>query len=160
MTPRYFIDANIIMDALLHRENEPAEAMRLIDLGYHRRVQLLVTPMSLGFLLAMLQVKKSSKKPGPKLNMVRSMMHDLLLNIEVIPAGKADFMWALNSNFYDIEDGAQYSAAMAHGRLDAIVTRDPDYKDRTALPLFTASEALADYAARMATPVRKRSKRK
>jgi hypothetical protein len=37
MIPRYFIDANIILDALLHRGSEAVEAGALIDLGYPGR---------------------------------------------------------------------------------------------------------------------------
>lgn len=32
MTPTYFVDANIILDALLHRGDEAIDAGRLIDL--------------------------------------------------------------------------------------------------------------------------------
>ena len=44
--PRYFVDANIIMDALLVRKDHPIEAMALLDMGYRRRVHLMVTPLS------------------------------------------------------------------------------------------------------------------
>ncbi len=142
--PRYFVDANIILDALMMREHEPMQAAELIDMGYRRTIQLMVTPMTLGFVMAMLQKKRSSKKPGPQLNMIRSMMHDLLLNIDVIPTTKADFLWSLKSNFHDLEDGAQYASAMGSGRFDGIVTRDGDYKDRTVPPVMTAAQALLD----------------
>jgi|GEM_PF-913638 predicted nucleic acid-binding protein len=147
--PRYFVDANIIMDALLVRKDHPIEAMALLDMGYRRRVHLMVTPMVLGFVLAALQKNKSAKKPGPKLNMVRAMMHDLLANVEVIPAGKSDFIQSLNSSFYDIEDGSQYFAASRTGRLDGIVTRDPDYVGNVSVPLLTAPDALKDANARL-----------
>lgn len=146
MTPRYLIDANIILDALLQRDDEPMEAARLLDLGYRKKARLLVTPMALGFVLAMLQKKRSAKKPGPKLSMVRAMMHDLLLNVEVIPATRSNFIWSLNSDFHDFEDGATYAAGMGHCKLDGIVTRDEDFKGRTTPPLFKASEALSDWA--------------
>jgi len=148
MTPTYFVDANIILDALLHRGDEAIDAGRLIDLGYTREVRLLVTPMSLGVVLYVLQKKRSARKAGPNLNKVRSMFHDLLACVEVVPVTKGNFSQSLNSNFLDLEDGVQYEAAMASGRLTALVSRDEDYKGRTAVPLYTASQALVQLSAR------------
>lgn len=142
MTPRYFIDANIILDALLHRGTEAMEAATLIDMGYKRRVELLVTPMSLGTVLYVLQKKRNARKPGDKLNAITASFHALLACVEVIPVSKGNFSQSLNSAFWDLEDGAQYAAAMSAGRLSAIVSRDTDYKGRTAVPLYNTRQAL------------------
>lgn len=155
MTPRYFLDANIIIDALLHRGSEAVEAGALIDLGYHRKVTLLVTPMSLGVVLYVLQIKRYARRPGPKMNKVKAMLHDLLLCVDVIPVTRGNFSQSLSSTFHDLEDGAQYAAAIASGRITAIVTGDADYKGNVTPKLYTASEALRDALAHIAKPQRR-----
>lgn len=141
MTPKLLIDTNIILDALLGRE-EAQEAIQLLALGAQRQVDLLVTPMSLGVVLWTLQKKRSARTAGPRLNMVKAMFHDLLACVDVIHTSKSNFIQSLNSDFLDLEDGAQYAAAISSGRLTAVVSRDQDYKGRTSVPLYTAARAL------------------
>jgi hypothetical protein len=94
--------------------------------------------MSLGVVLYVLQKKRTARKPGPKLNKVKAMLHDLLLCVEVIPVTRGNFAQSLNSHFLDLEDGVQYTAAVASGRITAIVSGDEDYKGNVAPKLFTA----------------------
>ena len=75
---------------------------------------------------------------------------------------KADFAWSANSTFYDLEDGAQYSAAMGSGRLDALITNNVDDFRGVSPSLLNAAEALNAYKAHTggARYVGKRHRRK
>lgn len=162
MTPRYWVDTNIVLDHLLNRPPHPQEARDLIELGYQRKAEILVTPATVATVLYTLQKKKSSKKPGPALNKVRHALLMLLQVVEVIPMSKADFAWSANSAFFDLEDGAQYSAAMGSGRLDGLVTNNAADFHNVSPPLMNAAQALNAFKAHTgrARYVGKRHRRK
>ncbi|MGV9012897.1 MAG: type II toxin-antitoxin system VapC family toxin [Flavobacteriales bacterium] len=139
---RLFIDANILLDVVLAREHEPEAAMELLALGERRKVKLVTTALSIGVVLSTLQRAESAKKPGPRLDAARQTVLDLLACVEVVPLLSTHFQQSVGSAFGDIEDGAQYFAAISAGKLDALVTRDPDFKGHVAYPILTASKAL------------------
>lgn len=140
---RLFIDANILLDAILVRENEPDAALELLALGEQRKVHLVTTAISIGIVLYNLQRSDNTKKPGPRLDAARQTIIDLLACVEVVPLTGPHFLQSAGSNFGDIEDGAQYFAATGTGRLDGVVTRDADFKGQVAPPILTAPKALA-----------------
>lgn len=162
MTPRYWVDTNVILDHLLSRPPLHQESRDLIELGFHKKAEILVTAATLATVVYVLQKKKSSRKPGPSLNKVRHALLLLLQVVEVIPMEKSDFSWSANSSFLDVEDGAQYSAAMGSGRLDALVTNNKkDFLDNVSPPLLDAAEALAAFKTGSGRPryVAKRQRR-
>ena len=140
---RLFIDANILLDALLAREHEPEAALELLALGEQRKVKLVTTALSIGIVLYALQRQEGAKKTDPRLDAARQTLIDLLACVEVVPLLSTHFLQSVGSTFGDIEDGAQYFAATAEGKLDAVITRDPDFKGRVSPPILTASKALA-----------------
>ncbi|MDX9751054.1 MAG: PIN domain-containing protein [Flavobacteriales bacterium] len=162
MTPRYWVDTNVILDHLLGRPPLYQASRDLIEPGYHRKAEILVTPASVATVLYVLQRKKSARKPGPDLNKVRHALLQLLQVVEVIPMERSDFSWSANSHFLDLEDGAQYSAAMGSGRLDALVTNNKADFPNVTPPLWDAAEALAAFKAHAGRPryVAKRQRRK
>lgn len=147
MIPRYWIDTNIILDHLLARPPLHQEARDFIDLGFHRKAEILVTPATLATVLYVLQKKKSARKPGPQLNRVRYAILQILQVVEVVPMERSDFAWSANSGFLDLEDGAQYSAAMGSGRLDGLVTNNKADFPNVSPPLLDAAEALHAFKA-------------
>lgn len=164
MTPRYWVDTNVILDHLLARPPLHQESRDLIELGFHRKAEILITPATVATVIYVIQKKKkSSRRPGPNLNKVRHALLQLLQIVEVIPMEKSDFSWSANSNFLDIEDGAQYSAAMGSGRLDALVTNNKkDFLNNVSPPLLDAAEALTAFKENPSRPryVAKRQRRK
>ena len=140
---RLFVDANILLDALLERAHDPEEAMRLLALGAQRKVILVTTAMSLGQVFYLLQKKRSSRRPGPLLNAVRATMVDLMACVEIVPVLKSHIMQSLNGPFVDLEDGSQFAAVSASGKLDGVVTRDvKDFRGRVTVPVLSAAQAL------------------
>lgn len=162
MIPRFWVDTNIVLDHFLNRPPYPQEARDLIELGYRRTAEILVTPATVATVLYILQRKKSAQRPGPSLNKVRHALAVLLQVVEVIPMTKADFAWSGNSAFVDLEDGAQYSAAMGSGRLDGLVTNNAKHYVSVSPIVMNAAEAMEAFKAHTggAKYVGKRHRRK
>lgn len=139
---RLFIDANIMLDALLKRTaHEPAAAGALLEAGAQRRVRLLTTSVSIGVVLYHLQRGDNAKK-GPKLKRAQDILMALLACVDVVPVDAEHFRMSVASTFGDIEDGAQYFAVAAAGVVDGVVSRDPDYDNNIAGDRLSAAEAL------------------
>ena len=64
MIPRYWVDTNIVLDHLLNRSPYPQEARDVLELGYQRKAEILVTPATVATVLFVLQKKKSAKSRG------------------------------------------------------------------------------------------------
>ncbi len=139
---RLFIDANILLDALLQRPHDAAAATALLELGEKRRVKLLTTPLSIGIVLYHLQRTESDKR-GKRLQVARHLIADLLACLEVVPMTAEHFLQSTASSFTDIEDGAQYFAVAATGPVAGVVSRDPDFDGHVAAKRLSASAAVA-----------------
>jgi len=139
---RYYIDANIILDALFRREeHDPTSAGGLLEAGAQRRVRLYTTSISIGIVLYHLQRSDSDKK-GPRLKHAKDLLLALLACVEVVPLDAEHFRMSAASTFGDIEDGAQYFAVAGTGALDGVVSRDPDYDGHIGTKRLNAEQAL------------------
>lgn len=138
---RLFIDANIILDALLQRRHDPQEAITLLAMGEKRNVRLLTTSISIGMLIYHLQRSDADKK-GERLRNAQRIVTDLLACVDVVSVDAHHILQSVASTFGDIEDGAQYFAVVATGPIDGVVSRDKDYDGNIAGERYTASEAL------------------
>lgn len=139
---RLFIDANILLDALLGREDhEGPEAAELLELGEQRAVILLTTSLSIGVVLYQYQ-RSDPDKRGPRLKRAQLMLDALLACVELAPVQTEHFQQSIASGFGDLEDGAQYFAVAAAGPLDAIVSRDPDFDGHIGVKRLSAKQAL------------------
>ncbi len=153
--PRYFIDTNVLLDGVFYRPPLGGEAADLLEHGAYRRVRLVTTAMSLAVLLGKLQKKKSSQKPGPLLNKVRSIMTATIdCFTDIAPVSKGNFLSSINSGFHDVEDGTLYHAAIASGPIMGVVTNNKDDFDGRVgnIPIYTAKEALDKVNAYWRTP--------
>lgn len=160
-TPRYFLDTNVLLDGVFARPPHNMEAANLLAHGAYRRVRLVTTSMSLAVLLGKLQKKRSSRKSGPRLNDVRSIMLGVLGCFdEVVPVDKGHFISSVNSGFEDLEDGTLYFAAISSGPITAIVTENAkDFEGRVGnIPLFTSPQALKEINSYLEVPKKRRKK--
>jgi len=139
---RLFIDANVILDALLERlDHDPVAARELLKAGDQRRVRLLTTPLTIGVVLYHYQRSDADKK-GQRLIQAKNMLQALLACVEVVPLEEQHFRQSVSSTFGDIEDGVQYFAVASTGPLHGVVSRDPDYDGHIAPKRLTATQAL------------------
>lgn len=139
---RMFVDANILLDALLNRmPHDPTGAQALLEAGQLRKVALLTTPLAIGVVLYHYQ-KKDAWKKGVGLARARGVLADLLACLTVVPMDERHFALSAASSFGDLEDGAQYFAVAATGPLDAVVSRDPDYDGHIGTKRISAAQAM------------------
>jgi predicted nucleic acid-binding protein len=131
---RLFLDTNIVIDLLDRREPFCNDAARLFTMAYHRRVQLIVSPMTYttaSFLL---------RKHGPE--GVRSLLSNLRQLSRVAISNERTVDDSLASGFKDFEDAMQYYTALK-AKADVIITRNEKDFAASKLPVMTASEFLA-----------------
>lgn len=138
---RFFLDSNILLDAILERPHDPEEALLLLALGEQRQVHLLTTSLGIAVVLYHLQRNDAAKK-GLLRQQVRRTLEDLLACVEVVPVDADHFLQSAASSFGDLEDGAQYFAVAAAGPLEAIVSRDPDFDGHIGVKRLSAKQAL------------------
>ncbi|MCC6399501.1 MAG: PIN domain-containing protein [Flavobacteriales bacterium] len=138
---RYFVDANVLLDALLERPDHSEDSIALLAMGAREEVRLLTTPISIGVLLYHLQRSDADKK-GLRLQQAQRILADLLACVEVVPVETEHFQKSIASGFGDLEDGAQYWAAVSAGPLDAVVSRDPDYDGHIGVKRISAKQAV------------------
>jgi len=138
---RYFVDANVLLDALLQRLDHSEESIALLAAGARGEVRLLTTPISIGVVLYHLQRSDADKK-GLRLQKAQRILSDLLACVELAPVDAEHFQKSIASGFGDLEDGAQYWAVVGAGTLDAVVSRDPDYDGHIGVKRLSAKQAL------------------
>ncbi len=138
---RYFVDANVLLDALLQRPDHSEESIALLAMGARGEVRLLTTPISIGVVLYHLQRSDADKK-GLRLQKAQRILADLLACVELVPVEAEHFQQSIVSSFGDLEDGAQYFAVSSAGTLDAIVSRDPDYDGHIGVKRLSAKQAV------------------
>ena len=138
---RFFVDANVLLDAVLGRPGHVTDALALLAMGATGKVVLLTTSNSIGVVLYQLQRSDAAKR-GPRLQLAQRILTDLLDCVEVVPMLSDHFLQSASSGFGDIEDGAQYFAVTAHSGIDAVVSRDPDYDGHIGVKRLSAAAAM------------------
>lgn len=140
---RYFLDTNILLDALVTKEKRPEanEAMMLLREAELGKVELLLSSMSLGAVLYVLQTG-SAKRKGKDLDLLKTVMRSVLNIVQLVHVRRKHIEQCFNSRFIDLEDGCQYFAASDGRILTAIVSRDKDIKGHVDIPVISAGEAL------------------
>jgi predicted nucleic acid-binding protein len=138
---RYFVDANVLLDALLERPDHSEGAIALLAMGARGEVRLLTTPISIAVVLYHLQRSYTDKK-GLRLQQAQRILSDLLACVELASVETEHFQKSIASGFGDLEDGAQYWAVVGAGTLDAVVSREPDYDGHIGVKRISAKQAV------------------
>jgi predicted nucleic acid-binding protein len=137
MAFRIFLDANILLDFTLKRDDY-AVSRKLIEWAVKGRVQAFITPSIVhitGYWL--------TKAYGPA--KAKELLLTLLADIQIIDIGQETTINALHSKMNDIEDSLQYYSAMHH-KLDYFITRDKGLKKSAiaVLPVCSPEEFLEE----------------
>jgi len=136
---RVLLDTNILLDALLVTRPENPDARALIDEIMRGEVTGVITPAAFATVIHYLQRNSA----GLSRDRVIGFLHEMLDTMVWASMLPAHFRSAFASSFDDLEDGAQFFAALSTGKLDAIVTRDPkDFKDHVHVPVLTPAQCL------------------
>lgn len=126
MASRLFLDANVILEYLLARENK--ESVRNIFLQVENGIIKAFTSTSIvqtcGYILLKVHGKVTARK----------ILLGILKDISIIDCRHDTAIVALNSNIADLEDAIQYYSALQHN-MDYYITFDKELIKHSALNL-------------------------
>ncbi len=132
---RLFIDTNIVIDLLSHREPFYEEAANLFSLADKKIIELSISSLTVANTSYTLLRQTNSTS-------AKEILRKLRLIIKILPLDDKIIGIALNDNsFDDFEDGLQYFTAVENNQ-DLIITRNlKDFKN-SDLPVMTARQFL------------------
>ena len=135
---KLFIDTNIIIDMLSHREPFYDESADLFSLADRNLIELSVSSLTVAntsyILLRQIETKKA-----------KEILRKLRLIVNILPLDDKIIGVALNDDsFKDFEDGLQYFTAIGNNQ-DFIITRNlKDFK-ASKLPVMTARQFIETF---------------
>lgn len=135
MAPKVMLDANIILDFTLKREQYES-ARQVFTLTVKGSVKSFITPSIVhicGYWLTKAYGHEKAKK----------LMLTMLADVATIDINHETTIAALHSSIRDIEDALQYYTALYH-KIDYFISRDKQlHKDSLAiLPVYTPEQFL------------------
>ena len=135
---RVFIDTNILFDLLFAREPYNDYSEQLFELGRQKKVQLILSCLSIANAQYSLKKVVSTAK-------IRSWLADICSLCELSAVNDKVVMNALAAfKFEDIEDAMQYMCAV-ESCADVIVTRNEKDFKLSQLPVMNAHQLLSTY---------------
>ena len=139
MAYNIFIDADIILDVLLKREEFYRDSYAVFIFCEENGVNLYTSSSII------LNVQYIGTRLSPDKKYIASTIYYLLENfIDIINPAKQTILKAYNSDYKDYEDAVQYFTAKDSGLIDYFVTRTvKDHKkENNGVPVFTPAQFL------------------
>jgi len=138
MASKVFIDANILLDFLLKR-NDYADVQKVIRLIVEKKISAFITPAIVHIVAYWI-----TKAYGTAV--AKELLLNLLADITVIDSNYQITLIALHSKIDDIEDALQYYTAIQH-KLDSFLSRDKELLQSSipSLPVYNMEEFLKMY---------------
>lgn len=136
MATKVFLDANILLDFLLKRENY-SSSKKLMKYIVDGNVKGFVTPSIIHIIAYWLGKAYGQSK-------AKNLLQTLINEIKIIDTTHQVVELALHSKINDIEDALQYYTAIDH-KLDYFISRDKQLKKRSLdiLPVLELEEILS-----------------
>lgn len=135
MTPRVFIDTDVILDVLLKREPHWTNSKRVLDLcetGKMAGVTSALILANVNYIMTRTGTQQTARQTIAALREI----------LTVLPLTNRELGQALPSSFEDLEDGIQYFIAINHG-VTMFVTRNIRDFRSAAIPVRTPGEVVA-----------------
>ena len=131
--PRLFVDSDVILDLVLHREDHFEFAQNLFVQYQQGKCALFTSSIVLANMHFIIRKLHDIKFANSSVLFVNK-------HFKIIDANNDDIENAIQSKFSDFEDGVQYFSALRSKKVDALVTRNvKDYK-HALLPVFTPKQ--------------------
>lgn len=140
MSPRIFLDTNVILDLLGEREPFYLATAKLASLADNNLITLVASPISFTTVSYILSKFETSKVVREKLRKFKILCEICSLDEHIIEKG-------LNSSFKDFEDSLQYFSAVS-ANCDIIITRNAKDFKSSLLPVMNVEEYLKSYKLR------------
>ena len=133
---RVFLDANVLLDSILERENPQffEDAATILDMGRDGTLKLYMSILSVPTIAYVIKNVNSTGK--------RAIIQILTSIVEVLPALPEHVPEMLESPLQDIEDALQLLSARSGG-CELIVTRDVEGFRLSEIPVITPADLLS-----------------
>ncbi|MFK7972580.1 MAG: type II toxin-antitoxin system VapC family toxin [Bacteroidia bacterium] len=123
MTPKLFIDSDVVIDFFTDREPHVNPASELFELNEKGEIKLHLSAVSINNIYYIVRRYLGHKK-------TLEVVEELTDMTEVMGTTKKEIIQALKNNFSDYEDSIQYSTALNIEDIEAIITRNvKDYRN-------------------------------
>lgn len=123
MTPKLFIDSDVVIDFFTDREPHVNPASELFEINEKGEVKLYLSAVSINNIYYIVRKFLGHKKS-------LEVIEELTNMTEIIGTTKNVIGQALRNEFPDFEDSIQYSSALTIKGVEAIITRNvKDYKN-------------------------------
>ena len=131
--PRLFVDSDVILDLVLHREDHFEFAQNLFVQYQQGKCALFTSSIVLANMHFIIRKLHDIKFANSSVLFVNK-------HFKIIDGNNDDIENAIQLKFSDFEDGVQYFSALRSKKVDALVTRNvKDYK-HALLPVFTPKQ--------------------
>ena len=134
---RVFIDTNVLLDLLLHREPFVHDSAQVLNIGFHGKVVLYATPLSFATCLF---VTRKELGYGNAIEALRLLER----HIHITTMDASQLHEALYASTPDFEDMLQYNAATAAG-CSYIVTRNERHFPQSEISVLSPTAFLQSY---------------
>ena len=131
---RLFLDTNVILDLLAHRDPHFDSIARLATLADQKKLVLVSSPLSFTTVDFILNKYESEESVRTKLRKFKIICEVCEVNEETVEKG-------LNSTFKDFEVSVQYYSAL-QANCSVIITRNGKDFKHSSIPVMTAEEYL------------------
>jgi predicted nucleic acid-binding protein len=132
---RVFLDANVVIDALLEEDENMEAALRILGLAEQGVIETYCSSLSLATASYFMEKAKIDHKQQVE----RINIYCQICNVTTVDA--AVVRQALDSSFTDFEDALQYFSAMTEDA-DIIVTRNGSDFTHAEIPVQTPAQFL------------------
>ena len=136
---KLFIDTNVMVDLLAHRQPFYEDAFKLFSLVDKKRIDAVVASMSYATTAYILGRAASHEMVVQALRSFSSIVRIAAVDEKAVRKAIAE-----DSKFTDIEDAMQYHTAL-QASCDCIITRNKKDFKNADIPVFIPSEFLASY---------------
>ena len=132
---KILIDTDVILDFFFDRKPFSDKAAQVFSLCESKKIQGFVTPVIFSNTYYLLRRTASLEKVIDKLK-------KLLLITDILTMDREVIIQALNSGFPDFEDALQNFAAINHGTIDTIITRNIKDYSKSKIAVLTPESFL------------------
>lgn len=123
MTPKVFIDSDVVIDFFTDRKPFVNSASELFELAELSKLELFISAVSINNIYYIVRKFLGHKKTITVIEELTEMTH-------IIGTSRNEIIQALRNNFSDFEDSIQYSTALTIKGIETIITRNVrDYKN-------------------------------
>ena len=137
---RVFVDTNVLLDVLAHREpfyRASAQVWSLAELG---EVEAYISAISFNNVYYIVRKAEDKARADKAMRLLRDVFDSVAPDTKVINQ-------AIDSDCGDFEDAVQFHSAV-RARAQFLITRNPGDFPRTKLPIVTPEEFLAAWEGR------------